>query len=279
MRAGEGSVAPSQPSVLPPHRQRRLARTPVRFGLLPVRSPLLGESSLFLRVLRCFSSPRAPRANAVPGVAPGGLPHSDISGSPAASASPEHFAAWPRPSSAACAKASTVRPSSRICFRHHHFPLPPPTGRKPGSLLRLSSRPHGGSSSCQACARIHPPHVLGSGRDDQIRPSLVNVPASFKPLAASRKLSVVRLPGDRIRSAGSRRPPSPPLPGGAAGTRTPDLRRAKAALSQLSYGPSEAASYKPQASSSVVGSSCVHSPVTTSTNLAPCTPALHHPRA
>ena len=33
---------------------------PTRFGLVPVRSPLLGESltwSLFLRVLRCFSSP------------------------------------------------------------------------------------------------------------------------------------------------------------------------------------------------------------------------------
>lgn len=29
----------------------------------------------------------------------------------------------------------------------------------------------------------------------------------------------------------------PPLPGGAAGIRTPDLRRAKAALSRLSYGP------------------------------------------
>ncbi len=27
------------------------------FGLFPVRSPLLGECSLFLRVLRCFSSP------------------------------------------------------------------------------------------------------------------------------------------------------------------------------------------------------------------------------
>ena len=33
------------------------------------------------------------------------------------------------------------------------------------------------------------------------------------------------------------REPGGSLPGGAAGTRTPDLRRAKAALSQLSYGP------------------------------------------
>jgi hypothetical protein len=32
---------------------------PAWFGLLPVRSPLLGEYSLFLGVLRCFSSPGA----------------------------------------------------------------------------------------------------------------------------------------------------------------------------------------------------------------------------
>ncbi len=32
-----------------------------RFGLLPFRSPLLGKSFLFLRVLRCFSSPGSPR--------------------------------------------------------------------------------------------------------------------------------------------------------------------------------------------------------------------------
>jgi hypothetical protein len=42
-----------------PGRQRRLARSPPRFGLLPFRSPLLRESSLFLEVLRCFSSPGA----------------------------------------------------------------------------------------------------------------------------------------------------------------------------------------------------------------------------
>ena len=40
---------------------------PRGFGLLPFRSPLLGESLfcfLFLRVLRCFSSPRLPPQNA-----------------------------------------------------------------------------------------------------------------------------------------------------------------------------------------------------------------------
>jgi hypothetical protein len=57
-----------------------------------------------------FQFPRCPpRSPWVPGRAPGGLPHSEIPGSQAASASPGHFAAWPRPSSAADAKASTVR--------------------------------------------------------------------------------------------------------------------------------------------------------------------------
>ena len=88
--------------VQPPTQQRRQPRTPTWFGLLPVRSPLLRESSLFLGVLRCFSSPGAPPPSQAWSVCRSrqGLPHSEISGSPAASASPEHFAAWPRPSSA-----------------------------------------------------------------------------------------------------------------------------------------------------------------------------------
>jgi hypothetical protein len=50
-------------SAIPPttpylHRPQSVPQ--VGFGLLPFRSPLLRESSLFLRVLRCFSSPRAP---------------------------------------------------------------------------------------------------------------------------------------------------------------------------------------------------------------------------
>jgi hypothetical protein len=56
-----------------------------RFGLLPFRSPLLGKSSLFLGVLRCFSSPRSPRPGYVftwryAGFPPRGFPHSDIPG-------------------------------------------------------------------------------------------------------------------------------------------------------------------------------------------------------
>ena len=53
----------------------------LRFGLLRVRSPLLAQSLvcfLFLRVLRCFSSPGSPLAWPGAGLAPGGLPHSEI---------------------------------------------------------------------------------------------------------------------------------------------------------------------------------------------------------
>jgi hypothetical protein len=87
------------------------------FGLLPVRSPLLREYSLFLGVLRCFSSPGAlpiPMRSALGDrVPPAGLPHSGTLGSQPASGSPRHYAAWPRPSSARHAKASTLRSCSR----------------------------------------------------------------------------------------------------------------------------------------------------------------------
>ena len=68
------------------------------FRLLPFRSPLLRESFLFLRVLRCFSSPRAPRMPILfsmrsPGIPLGGFPHSDISGSTPVDSSPKLFAA------------------------------------------------------------------------------------------------------------------------------------------------------------------------------------------
>ena len=52
-----------------------------RFGLRRFRSPLLALSLvcfLFLRVLRCFSSPGSPRTWSGGGIAPAGLPHSEI---------------------------------------------------------------------------------------------------------------------------------------------------------------------------------------------------------
>ena len=92
-------IVPSSRST--PHQQRRQPRTLIWFGLLPVRSPLLRESSLFLGVREMFQFPRfpPPLARAVRCLQRG-LPHSDSAGSPVASTSPARFAAWPRPSSA-----------------------------------------------------------------------------------------------------------------------------------------------------------------------------------
>ena len=49
---------------------------------------------LFLRVLRCFSSPRSPPASPDDAVTRTGLPHSDIRGSPGICPSPRLFAAY-----------------------------------------------------------------------------------------------------------------------------------------------------------------------------------------
>ncbi len=77
-----------------------------------------------------FHFPRfPPSSRRVMGRAPTGLPHSDPPGSQAASASPGHFAAWPRPSSAAIAKASTLRPSSGRLTTSRFLTLSPDQGR------------------------------------------------------------------------------------------------------------------------------------------------------
>ena len=70
---------------------------PDRFGLLPVRSPLLGEYFLFLWVLRCFSSPGSLlpiyRFNQeMPLVRNGRFPYSDIPGSTLVHSSPRLIA-------------------------------------------------------------------------------------------------------------------------------------------------------------------------------------------
>ena len=71
----------------------------VRFGLFPVRSPLLGESLtyfLFLQVLRCFSSLRSPpcRHAGMTGLQPDGLSHSEILGSKVTCTYPRLIAAY-----------------------------------------------------------------------------------------------------------------------------------------------------------------------------------------
>ena len=147
-RSASDSVAHSVVG-LPPHSldrstpngHRRQPVPPVRFGLFPFRSPLLRECSLFLGVLRCFSSPTYllhPYTFRVgsPGITPVGLPHSDILGSVLARSSPRRFVAWPRPSSAPDAEASTVRSS---CGAPSHHPVHP-VARFPQRLTSTARR-------------------------------------------------------------------------------------------------------------------------------------------
>ena len=70
---------------------------PDRFGLFPVRSPLLGEYFLFLWVLRCFSSPGSLLPIYIfnwemPLVRNGRFPYSDIPGSALVHSSPRLIA-------------------------------------------------------------------------------------------------------------------------------------------------------------------------------------------
>ena len=84
-----------------------------RFELFPVRSPLLGKWSLFLWVLRCFSSPACLLAGYVftcgyARITTREFPHSEIPGSKVGQHLPEAYRSVPRPSSALGAKAFTV---------------------------------------------------------------------------------------------------------------------------------------------------------------------------
>lgn len=106
---GDDLAGSSQHRVQPRISSGGNLNTLIRFGLLPVRSPLLRESSLFLGVREMFQFPRfppPPKRSVI--CLQMGLPHSDSVGSSVASTSPTLFAAWPRPSSALDAQASTM---------------------------------------------------------------------------------------------------------------------------------------------------------------------------
>jgi len=81
-----------------PHPATPAGLTRDGFRLLPVRSPLLGESFLFLGVLRCFSSPTYRHPVYVfnrgyQAITPGELPHSGIDGALPTCGPPSLFAA------------------------------------------------------------------------------------------------------------------------------------------------------------------------------------------
>jgi len=119
--SAESSNADAQPQ---PRNACRLARR--WFRLLPVRSPLLGESSLFLGVLRCFSSPTYPHPAYVfsgrsPAITPGELPHSGIDDASPACSPSSLFAACralhrpvsPRHPPHTCSRVSSLSRSSK----------------------------------------------------------------------------------------------------------------------------------------------------------------------
>ncbi len=128
-----------------------LART--WFRRPPFRSPLLWGCFLFLRVLRCFSSPTYLPPTWVPvhhhrGVAPFG-----DDGLTGCLRLPHLFAAGPRPSSAGRAEASSNRASCLAwswitrqsrASAHDAF----------GSVHSVTSGTHPGRSACSECERL-----------------------------------------------------------------------------------------------------------------------------
>ena len=104
---------------------------------------------LFLWVLRCFSSPRSPRATPGDGIAPAGFPHSDIRGSSGICPSPRLFAAYHVLRRLREPQASPVRPCSlSLCldfppldsrnFAREHPRRPRPPGGRPFAYIRLA---------------------------------------------------------------------------------------------------------------------------------------------
>ena len=164
-----------------PMRQRRQPRAPHGFGLFPVRSPLLRESSLFLGVREMFQFPRFPPKPTLGS-------HLPVRGCPIRTSPDRRVPAPPR----------------RISSRGHVLRRLQAPRHPPDALLRGSrARPRGTIGSRWICfvMRAATPQRLaqGSPHPDPIGGACLLVQGS----------------------AGS---------GGAAGIRTPDLRRAKAAV-------------------------------------------------
>jgi hypothetical protein len=114
---------------------------PARFGLIPVRSPLLGESRLisFPRGTEMFQFPRLPPHGYVftmryRRITSGGFPHSEIHGSLPVQRLPVAYRSRPRPSSTPGAKASTMCPS----YLDGDQALTRPEGREAPGDTRIS---------------------------------------------------------------------------------------------------------------------------------------------
>ncbi len=143
-----GALEVAPPCLRQPPRHNGFDLTWRRFGLFPVRSPLLGESLLIslppgtemFHFPGFAARPYGFRPDSL-GFTPAGFPHSDSSGSTPVSDSPELFAArrvllrllLPRhPPSALCRLNRSLRPCSKKLYV---FPQVPP---RKAALFRLS---------------------------------------------------------------------------------------------------------------------------------------------
>jgi hypothetical protein len=201
-----------------PQRQRLPARTPLWFGLCPVRSPLLRASSLFLGVLRCFSSP-------------GSLPDKRVTRPSRRVGCPirrslDHRLPAPPQSISSRGHVLHRRPAPRHPPCAHHSGLPAMPSDHPARLVpRRDNEPSRPSPSFCLGRRIDRDGTLVAPPPGRTAGGRCLIPYSHPPVGPGEPISIVPF---RCQGASA---------GGAAGARTPNLRRARAALSQLSYDP------------------------------------------
>ena len=111
-------------------------------------------------------------------------------------------------------------------------PLPPQT-----RVGYLRCTPYSFVNVLPACRRASPPKFPWAGKSGiKESQSQRSQPDTGRPSACTRPLFIAWL-FDCQEQAFRQSHPFPVIFGGAGGTRTPDFRLAKAALSQLSYGP------------------------------------------
>ena len=129
--ASARAMAPLPPALLP-----RAGRNPPGLGSSPVARRYWGNHCclLLLRLLGCFGSPGSPPLAGVPGLPPGGLPHSGTPRSTAVCASLGPFAACRALHRLREPQASAVRPAS-LPARSRRAASLPAAGARPASSV------------------------------------------------------------------------------------------------------------------------------------------------
>ena len=198
----------------------------VRFGLLPFRSPLLRESSLFLGVLRCFSSP----ACLLPLLFTRGHRLSPRPGCPIRISPDQRLPAAPRGISSrghVLLRLQTPRhpPCARLAVHRSHIPPPPSPG--------LPQTP-----STARPARRSDSIVLAPTQMRRLLGVVLSIASHGAPM---RSLVNVHLTpfGDGRWSCGDSNPGPPPCKGGALPTKLQPHRETSAwwAFVDSNHGP------------------------------------------